>query len=66
MKEWYYERIWVKCVQNHFSYHTYNYLERKNDNREVHNLQQEIMHLKLQIRELKGSLKIHQDLKSLR
>ena len=41
-------------------------LERKNGKREVHNLQQEVMHLKLQIRELRGSLKIQQDLKNSR
>ena len=42
------------------------HLEKKNDKREVHDLQQEVMHLKLQIRELKWSLKIEQDLKNSR
>ena len=55
-------KVWVEYVENYFSYHTHNYLERKNDKREVHSLQQEVTRLKLQIRKLKWSLKIQQDL----
>ena len=52
-------KVWVEYVLNHFSYHTHNYLERKNDKREVHSLQQEV-HLKLQLTKLRGALKRQQ------
>ena len=29
-------KVWVEYVLNHFSHHTHNYLESKNDQREVH------------------------------
>ena len=53
-------KVWVEYVLNHFSYYTHNYLERKNDQREVHSLQQENVHLKLQLTKLRGSLKMQQ------
>ena len=53
-------KVWVEYVLNHFSYHTHNYLERKNDKREVHSLQQEVVHLKLQLTKLRGALKRQQ------
>ena len=53
-------KVWVEYVLNHFSYHTHNYLERKNDKREVHSLQQEVAHLKLQPTKLRGALKRQQ------
>ena len=39
-------KVWVEYVLNYLSYHTHNYLQRKNDKREVHSLQQEVVHLK--------------------
>ena len=47
-------------------YRTHNYLERKSDIKELHSLQQEVIHLKLQILKLAGSLKIQQDLMNSR
>ena len=47
-------------------YDTHNYLEWKNDMKELHSLPQEVNHLKLQILKLTGSLKIQQDLMNSR
>ena len=57
-------KVWVEYVFNHFSNHTHNYLQRKN--REVHSLQQEVVHLKLQLTKLRGSLKMQQFLMNSR
>ena len=58
-------KVWVEYVLNHFSYHTRNYLKRKNDKRDVHSLQQ-VVHLKLQLTKLRGSLKMQQFLMNSR
>ena len=59
-------KVWVEYVLNHFSYHTHNYLQRKNDKREAHSLQQEVVHLKLQLTKFRGSLKMQQFLMNSR
>ena len=59
-------KVWVEYVLNHFSHNTYNNLQSKNDKREVYSLQQEVVHLKLQLIKLRGSLKMQQFLMNSR
>ena len=59
-------KVWVEYVLNQFSNHTHNHLQRKNGKRQVHSLQQELVHLKLQLTKLRGSLKMQQFLMNSR